>query len=153
MHETTFIVARTTVKPLPPSPLEGKTRFSHTCLSPIHSKTKMSVGLSIDIPSNGLVKKFVGASNLTNIQACLNMLKRTSLTKFYRYLNPNSSLQHTAERLPPKESKHALRQPGKIHPKFFFMLYDMKLVERNRPMVDLRGQPPTLKKYLVYYTC
>lgn len=85
----------------------------HTCVFPsTHPKTKTSTDVSIDLPSNGLVKKFTYACFLVETLTRPSMSKRKSLASSCRYLNPESALQYFA--CSPKWSKHALRQKGHV---------------------------------------
>ncbi|MFS7943372.1 hypothetical protein Hanom_Chr06g00499561 [Helianthus anomalus] len=85
-------------------------KSTHACFPHSHPKTRMSEGRSVDLPSNGSVKKFTGASFFTEIPARLRTSYSTSRTKSCQYLKPGNSLQCTA--CSPKESKQHFRHTG-----------------------------------------
>jgi hypothetical protein len=84
LYEAAFKADCPIVKPRLLNPTRGETpvRSTHACFPPTHPKTKTSAGLSVDLPSIGSVKKFTGASFLTEIPTRLNISKRTSITFF-----------------------------------------------------------------------
>jgi len=81
--DATFRVVCHTVKGPTPNPTSGETPVKSTqaCFPPTHPYIITSAGLSVDLLSNGSVRKFTNASFFTHIPARLNISKSTSLTK------------------------------------------------------------------------
>ena len=88
LFDVTFMAACPTVKGPTPNPTSGETpvKSTHACFSPTNLYTITFAGLSVDLLSSGLVKKFIDASFFTDTPARLNISKRTSLTKLCMYL-------------------------------------------------------------------
>jgi hypothetical protein len=108
--DAAFRAACPTVKGLTPNPTSGETPVKSTqaWFPPTYSYTITSADLSVDLLSSGSVRKFTGASFITDTPTRLNTSKSTSLTESCLYLKPGSFLQWTT--CFPKVSRHALWQ-------------------------------------------
>ena len=71
LYEADFKSSCPTVKPRILKHKRGETpvRSTHACFPPTHPNTKTYAGLSVDLPSNGLVKKVTSGSFLAEIPA------------------------------------------------------------------------------------